>query len=103
MSNFGHIVRAYNAKTVQQKYKGNGKMEQKTADGTSQKAGEVSKCVRCPHLSSSSQKTCLRMVEEGLDGKVSDFDIQHFCNGNPVHCYFFRFPCQKSKERFSLF
>jgi len=70
-------------------------MEQKTADGASPKAGEGSKCVRCPYLSSSSQKTCLRMTEEGLDSKVSDFDIQHFCNGIPFHCYFFRFPREK--------
>jgi hypothetical protein len=32
------------------------------------------------------------MIEKGLDGKISDFDIQHFCNGNPVNCYFYRLP-----------
>ena len=49
---------------------------------------------KCPHLGSN--KTCTRMIKEGLDGNLSDFDIKHFCKGNPVLCYYFRLP-QKSK------
>jgi len=30
------------------------------------------------------------MVEKGLDGGVSSFDIEHFCRGNPFYCYYFR-------------
>ena len=46
--------------------------------------------VKCPYLSTNSSKICVRMVDAGLDGKLSSFDIQHFCNGNPVYCYYFR-------------
>jgi hypothetical protein len=25
-----------------------------------------------------------------MSSKVSDFDLEHYCQGNPVNCYFFR-------------
>jgi len=47
--------------------------------------------MRCPHLSVNDGKNiCKRMVEEGMNGEVSEFDVQHYCNGNPVNCYYFR-------------
>jgi len=47
--------------------------------------------MQCPHLFvDDNVKICKRMTEEGMDGKVSDFDVQHYCNGNPVNCYYFR-------------
>jgi len=51
---------------------------------------------KCPHLRS--DKTCTRMVSEGLDGSVSDVDIKHFCDGNPLLCYYFRLSSQKEKK-----
>jgi len=47
--------------------------------------------MQCPHLFvNDNVRICKRMVEEGIDGKVSDFDVQHYCQGNPVHCYYYR-------------
>jgi len=47
--------------------------------------------MRCPHLLVKDDvQMCKRMVEAGVDGRVSDFDIRHYCNGNPVNCYYFR-------------
>lgn len=57
---------------------------------------EKPKHEKCPHLSS--DRTCARMINEGLDGSLSDFDIKHFCNGNPLHCYYFRLPTSKAKK-----
>lgn len=45
--------------------------------------------VKCPYFSKNS-RICGMMVEKGLDGRVSSFDIEHFCRGNPFHCYYFR-------------
>jgi len=56
--------------------------------------------MKCPYACNSPLK-CIRMIENGLDGKLSDFDIQHFCNGNPVNCYFYRLP-QLQKDEKSL-
>ncbi len=50
---------------------------------------------KCPHLHS--DRTCARMIKEGLDGNVSDSDIEHFCNGTPILCYYFRLPPPKKK------
>jgi hypothetical protein len=30
------------------------------------------------------------MSEKGISSEVSDFDLEHYCQGNPVNCYFFR-------------
>jgi len=55
-----------------------------------EKSKEKHKIMKCPHLSSSSERVCRKMVEAGLDGEVSTFDIKHFCRGNPIYCYYFR-------------
>ncbi|MEA2090559.1 MAG: hypothetical protein U9O89_07400 [Thermoproteota archaeon] len=52
--------------------------------------------MRCPYLSDSSKKVCIKMLEKNLDGEVSDFDIRHFCDGNPIYCYYFRLPAIKA-------
>ncbi len=47
--------------------------------------------MECPHLSpASNRRICRLMVEQGLDGELDDFDITHYCKGNPSHCYFYR-------------
>jgi len=51
---------------------------------------EKRKKTECPYLISNF-KICMRMVEKGLDGKVSSFDIEHYCRGKPSYCYHFRF------------
>ncbi|MDH5437699.1 MAG: hypothetical protein OEX76_02230 [Candidatus Bathyarchaeota archaeon] len=50
---------------------------------------------KCLHLRS--DKTCAMMTKEGLNGNLSDFDIKHFCKGNPILCYYFRMPHPKKK------
>jgi len=32
------------------------------------------------------------MLAKNMDGELSDFDLKHFCDGNPVYCYYFRLP-----------
>ncbi len=32
------------------------------------------------------------MLEQNMDDELSDFDVKHFCDGNPVYCYYFRLP-----------
>jgi hypothetical protein len=54
--------------------------------------------MRCPYLSSASKKECVRMLEEQVDGEVSEFDLKHFCDGNPVYCYYFRSPVLQAAE-----
>jgi hypothetical protein len=55
--------------------------------------------VKCPYFRKSSNKICVRMAEKGLDARLSDFDIQHFCNGNPINCFFYRLsPSRKEDE-----
>jgi len=51
---------------------------------------EKHKITKCPYLFSNPKRICKRMVEAGLDGEVSSFDIEHFCKGNPIYCYYFR-------------
>jgi len=62
------------------KKKPNGRLENK----------EKHKRMKCPYFSNKSKRFCKRMVEAGLDGEVSSFDIEHFCRGNPLYCYYFR-------------
>lgn len=46
----------------------------------------------CPYLQTDTdRKVCRQMVEQGLDGEIDDFDVIHYCRGNPNHCFFFRF------------
>lgn len=48
--------------------------------------------MRCPYLSAASKKICVRMLELGPDEELTDFDIKHYCTGNPIFCYYFRLP-----------
>jgi hypothetical protein len=47
--------------------------------------------MRCPYLfAKSNVRFCESMVEVGVDGKISDFDVKYYCDGTPVYCYYFR-------------
>jgi len=47
--------------------------------------------MQCSHLFVNDKvKICKKMVEAGINGEVSDFDVQHYCHGNPNNCYYFR-------------
>ncbi len=47
--------------------------------------------MQCPHLKfDQGKKICLKMLEEGLDEETSDFDLKHYCRGDPTCCYYFR-------------
>lgn len=47
--------------------------------------------MECPYLSAAPKgKICWLMVEQRLDGELDDFDITHYCKGNPNYCYFYR-------------
>ncbi|MFB0514952.1 MAG: hypothetical protein ACETVQ_05180 [Candidatus Bathyarchaeia archaeon] len=48
--------------------------------------------MECPYLLiDPSRKICRQMTEQGLDGELDDFDVNHYCKGNPNYCFFFRF------------
>lgn len=48
--------------------------------------------MECFHLlCEASKKVCRQMLERGLDGELDDFDVAHYCKGNPNYCFFFRF------------
>jgi len=52
---------------------------------------QVACAMQCPYLSTKDGKRiCERIAEEDSNEEVSDFDVQHYCNGNPIHCYYFR-------------
>ena len=53
--------------------------------------------MKCPYLRNSPPR-CIRMIEKGLDGKVSDFDMEHYCDCNPVNCYFYRISSSEKDE-----
>ena len=53
--------------------------------------------MKCPYLSEASKKVCVKMLELKLKGDLTDFDIRHYCIGNPIFCYYFRLP-QIEKE-----
>jgi hypothetical protein len=55
--------------------------------------------VKCPYLSSASKKECVKMLAEDIGGELSEFDLKHFCDGNPVYCYYFRLPATQSVSR----
>ena len=56
--------------------------------------------MRCQYLSNiEGRKICRRMLEEGKDAEVSDFDVQHFCVGNPMCCYYYRTPPKQPKTQ----
>jgi hypothetical protein len=55
--------------------------------------------MKCPYLSSASEKECVKMLAENMGGELSEFDLKHFCDGNPVYCYYFRLPAAQSASR----
>jgi len=46
--------------------------------------------MRCPYLSSNSAKICVEMENAGKPAEISNFDYEHYCNSNPVYCYYYR-------------
>jgi hypothetical protein len=30
------------------------------------------------------------MLEASMNADLTDFDIKHFCNGDPIYCYYYR-------------
>ena len=46
--------------------------------------------MQCPYLSNENE--CIKMLEEKLIEDLTDFDLKHFCKGNPAYCYYFREP-----------
>ena len=53
--------------------------------------------MRCPYLFSEFERICVKMVEAGLSGEISDSDYERYCNGNPFYCYYFRKAEEKTK------
>ncbi|MCW3980346.1 MAG: hypothetical protein NWF11_02615 [Candidatus Bathyarchaeota archaeon] len=41
------------------------------------------------------------MLEHNLEDDLSDFDLKHFCDGNPIYCYYFRLPQLELKKTLS--
>ena len=41
------------------------------------------------------------MLTENLDEELSDFDLKHFCDGNPIYCYYFRLPALQAAAKLS--
>lgn len=41
------------------------------------------------------------MLVENMDGELSDFDLKHFCDGDPVYCYYFRQPALQATVELS--
>jgi hypothetical protein len=56
---------------------------------------------KCPYLVNKSDKVCRRMIDEGLDGELSQFDVEHYCNGNPMNCYYYR-SVQSKRETIAI-
>lgn len=47
--------------------------------------------MECPYISvAPNQKNCRLMTAQGLEGELDNFDVTHYCKGNPNHCYFYR-------------
>ena len=47
--------------------------------------------MECLHLSVvADNKICKLMANQRLDGTLDEFDIKHYCKGNPNLCYFHR-------------
>jgi len=38
------------------------------------------------------------MTEEKMDEELTDFDLKHFCEGNPIYCYHFRKTAVKARQ-----
>jgi len=64
---------------------------------------QVASQMQCPHLIlKEGTKVCRRMLEEGLDGEVNEFDIKHYCKDNPTCCYYFRASSRTSNLKMQL-
>jgi len=59
---------------------------------TVQQTNRCVKRMQCPYLSSTSKKECVKMLAANIEEELSEFDLEHFCDGNPVFCYYFRLP-----------
>jgi hypothetical protein len=57
--------------------------------------------MKCPYLSNASKKKCVKMLAENIDEELSDFDLKHFCDGNPIYCYYFRLPALQAAAKLS--
>ena len=68
-----------------------------------QKQRKDTRHVKCPYFRKSPNKICVRMAEKGLDDSLSNFDIKHFCNGNPINCFFFRQSPPKKEDETKRF
>jgi hypothetical protein len=56
--------------------------------------------MQCLYLSiNEGTRSCQRMLDLGMAAEVTDFDIEHFCEGNPVCCYFFRVSLDLGESR----
>jgi hypothetical protein len=44
----------------------------------------------CPYLSNSSKNVCTKMLEANMNADLTDFDLKHFCDGDPIYCYYYR-------------
>ena len=55
--------------------------------------------MKCPYLSSGSKKECVKMLSQDMVDTLTDFDLKHFCDGNPIYCYYFRLPPTKMKRQ----
>lgn len=55
--------------------------------------------MRCPYLSDATKKVCVKMLEAQISGDLNDFDLRHFCDGNPIYCYYFRLPQLQNQTR----
>ena len=53
--------------------------------------------MHCPYLFSKFERICVKMVEAGLSGQISDGDYERYCNGTPSYCYYFRKAEEKTK------
>ncbi len=41
------------------------------------------------------------MLAKEMDEELSEFDLKHFCDGNPVYCYYFRSTLAPTRARVS--
>jgi hypothetical protein len=41
------------------------------------------------------------MLAARMDEELSEFDLEHFCDGNPIYCYYFRLPALQTVSQCS--
>jgi hypothetical protein len=47
----------------------------------------------------SEKRICRKMIEKGMNGEVSDFDVEHYCCNNPLNCYYYRVSEKQAKRQ----